>query len=133
MLLAFIVAIISTVGSLFYSQIAGYAPCELCWYQRIFMYPQVVLLGIALWRKDRNIIDYSIALSLVGFFIALYQNYINYGGVSAYCQILGMGVSCTKRYTYEFGYITIPMMALTAFVLVIVFLWMQRMSDRKVS
>src|SRR3989344_7919790 len=58
LLLAFLVALSSVFGSLFYSQIAGFAPCELCWFQRVFMYPQVLLLGFALVKKDTRIIDY---------------------------------------------------------------------------
>ncbi len=128
MLLAFIIALASTAGSLFYSQYVGFDPCELCWLQRIFMYPLVVLLGLALIKKDRNIVDYALSLSLIGFLIALYQNfmYFNNGGLNALCETFGIGVSCVKRYVFEFGYVTIPMMALTAFSLIIIFLMISK-------
>src|SRR3989344_6570372 len=76
LLLAFIAALISVGGSLFYSQIAGFTPCELCWFQRIFMYPLVFLLGLALLKKNSHIIDYALSLSIVGGIISLYHNYL---------------------------------------------------------
>lgn len=121
---AFIIALVATSGSLFYSQIMGFAPCDLCWFQRIFMYPLVVLLGLALIKKDSNITDYALLLASIGFCISLYHNYLYYynGGLNVFCQLAGNSVSCVKRYIFEFGYITIPMMALTAFAAIIVFL-----------
>ncbi len=127
-LLSFGVAVVSMLASLFYSNIAGFAPCELCWFQRIFMYPLVVLLGMALWKKDFKIVEYALPLSMIGFIISLYQNYIYYfnNGLDAYCQAGGAFVSCVKRYVFEFGYISIPIMALTSFALILVFLLFQK-------
>jgi len=124
LLLAFLVAAVSTIASLFYSEVAGFAPCELCWFQRIFMYPQVILLGLAVWKKDTRIIMYSLAVAGVGAVISLYHNYMYYmdGGLKVACGIINDGVSCVQRYVFEFGYITVPVMALTAFALVIMFL-----------
>lgn len=127
LVLAFIVAFTSTVASLFYSEIAGFEPCYLCWLQRIFMYPQLVLLGMALVRKKSKIVGYSLALALVGGLISLYHNFIYYGGASPLpCNALGPGATCLKRYVLEFGYITIPLMALTSFLLLIFFLLLAR-------
>lgn len=135
MLLAFLVALVSTCGSLFYSQIAGFPPCDLCWFQRIFIYPQVVLLGLALIKKDSHIVDYALALLGVGTLISLYHNYIYYfnNGLNAYCQVASGSVSCIKRYVFEFGYITIPVMALTAFLLMGLLLLMYRMYMKQQS
>ncbi len=125
--LAFIVTLTSTVASLFYSEVAGFEPCYLCWFQRIFMYPQIVLLGMALIRKSFRVVDYSLALALVGGLISLYHNYIYYGGASPLpCNAFGLGTSCLRRYVLEFGYITIPLMALTGFLLLIFFLLLAR-------
>jgi disulfide bond formation protein DsbB len=131
--LAFSTVLISVLGSLFYSQIAGFAPCDLCWFQRIFMYPLVLLLGIALWRKDSRIADYGLILAIIGGLISLYHNYVYYynRGLNVFCQLGGAQVSCIKRYVFEFGYITIPMMALTAFALVIIFLLAYKVSLKK--
>jgi len=120
-LLAFTVALVATSGSLFYSEIAGYQPCILCWYQRILMYPEVILLGMALWKKDKNIIDYAIALSGVGALIAGYHYLLQIGVVSGVsCGAVGYSVSCAKVFVLVFGYIGLPLIALTAFLLIII-------------
>lgn len=125
--LAFVVTLTSIAASLFYSEVAGFEPCYLCWLQRIFMYPQLVLLGLALTRKDLRIVDYSLVLALAGGLVSLYHNYIYYGGASPLpCNAFGFGATCLKRYVLEFGYITIPLMAFTSFLLLISFLLLAR-------
>lgn len=122
LVLMLIVALIATLGSLYFSEISGWAPCKYCWIQRIFMYPQVILLSIALWKKDRNVAHYILALSLIGAAYASYHYYIQMYDIIASqtnpatpCD--ASGESCVKTPFAEFGYITIPMMALTAFTL----------------
>lgn len=124
MMLAFVAALASVLGSLFYSNIAGFAPCELCWFQRIFMYPLVIILGAGLATSDNRAAFYSFCLAMVGGMISLGHNLVYYynGGLKIACLQAGAQVSCVKRYVFEFGYITIPMMALTAFVLIILLL-----------
>lgn len=118
--LALLTAIIATLGSLAYSEILGYAPCKMCWYQRIFMYPQVILLGLALWRKEWNIYFYSIVFSTIGGILALNHYILQTTGSSILpCSAVGYSVSCSKVFVMHFGYITIPFMALTAFALMI--------------
>ncbi len=119
----FIVALTATVGSLFFSEIAGWTPCKLCWIQRIFMYPQALLLGLALYRRDRGIVPYILLLSIVG----LYFSGAHYAEqVQAALQPAGDplqpcdagGVSCANtNIRFTFGYITIPLMAFTAFAM----------------
>ena len=123
LLIAFIVALAATLGSLFYSEIAHYEPCKLCWFQRIFLYPQVVLLGIALLKNDKGITPYAIMLSAIGGVIALYH-YLLQRGIAPElpCSAVGLSASCSKVFVMSFGYITIPMMALTAFLLIIILL-----------
>lgn len=116
---AFIISLAATAGSLFYSEVAGYEPCALCWYQRIFMFPQVLLFGVALWKNRRSVADYSLGLSLFGGIIALYHSYIQFTNNTTFFCPVGGSVSCAKRYVFEFGYITIPVMTLTAFLLLI--------------
>lgn len=125
--LALFVALLATSGSLFFSEIAKYEPCKLCWEQRIFMYPQVILLFIALWKKDYAVSKYIIPLSAIGAFIAAYHYRIFFTtkiAASGVCTASG-GASCVARYVFEFGYVNIPMMSLTAFVLIIImaFFW----------
>jgi disulfide bond formation protein DsbB len=117
--LAFTVCAASIAGSIFYSSIAGFAPCELCWWQRIFLYPQAILLAIAYFTDDEHIHKYIIALSSFGFAIAAYNVYLQFGGEGIAPCAVG-GVSCSLRYFLEFGYVTIPTMSLTAFGLLIV-------------
>ncbi len=113
--LGFAVAFGALAGSLYYSDFVGYEPCSLCWWQRVFIYPQVILFAIGFWRKDKNVFDYTLALSIVGGVIALYHSYIQYGG-SPFFECGVDAVSCAQRFVYAFDYITIPLMALTTLV-----------------
>ncbi len=117
---SFAVMLLSTLASLFYSEIAGFVPCILCWWQRIFVYPQVFIFGLGWWKRDRHAADYGICLSIVGGLIAIYHTFLQFGGSPLVpCSATGVSASCTQRYFLEFGYVTIPTMALTAFVLII--------------
>lgn len=116
--LGFLVALGAFVGSLIYSEVIGYAPCVLCWIQRVFIYPQVVILGLALGKKDKNIIPYSIALSVLGGIVALYHAFTQLGGYSL-TPCTAVGGACAKVYVLMWGYITIPTMALSAFGLLL--------------
>lgn len=133
LLLAFIVATVATLGSLFYSEIAGYEPCKLCWFQRIVMYPQAILLGIAWERRDKNIIPYALVLSGIGGIIAAFHYYLQLVPTSPLvpCSVVGVAISCTTREFTHLGYVTIPMMALTAFLLIIGALWSTRLVSAK--
>ncbi len=124
-MLAFIASLISTLGSLYYSEIRGFEPCKFCWFQRIFMYPQVLLLGLGLYRKDYFIKIYGLILSGVGAIIALNHVILQHTGTSILpCSAIGQSVSCSKVFVIHLGYITIPAMALTAFVLMFMALLM---------
>lgn len=125
-LFAFIVSLAATGGSLFLSEVMGYIPCELCWYQRIFMYPLVILLGRAAIREDRNIIGYALPLSIIGGLISAYH--YAHQKVPALSDIgsCKAGIPCNTDYLDWFGVITIPLMALTAFILITVFLLLSR-------
>lgn len=119
--IGFLVALGTTLGSLFYSEIAKFAPCELCWYNRIFLFSQVILFFVALLKKDARVVAYSFALSAVGFFISAYQVVLQWGvNLPIPCSADAGAVSCAKIYFTEFGYITIPFMAATAFALLLV-------------
>lgn len=118
LLIAFVVSLLATVGSLIYSDIIGYEPCKLCWFQRIFMYPQVLLMGLALWRKDQWMKIYGFVLSIVGAAIAAFHYTGQLGLTPLPCSAVGYSASCAERFVMEFGYITIPMMALSAFLLI---------------
>lgn len=121
LIFAYIVSAIATLGSLFLSEVAHFTPCLMCWYQRIFMYPQVVILLVALVSKfTKEVKSYCIALSSIGFVIALYHYYLQlFGDPSTPCSSVGVSVSCSQTQFTHFGYITIPFMAATAFLLII--------------
>lgn len=127
---SFLVALTATLGSLFYSEVTGYEPCKLCWFQRIFMYPQAIILGLAWLKKDYGIALYGIILSSIGALIAGYHYLLQIGLVpSINCSAVGYSVSCSKRFVMQFGYITIPMMAFTVFLLIIIFMIIIKRSD----
>ncbi len=111
------IAVLAVILPHIYSGIIGYPACYLCWIQRGFIYPQIILLAIALRMKKRWAIVASLILSVLGMIIAIYHNLISITGVGDKCSAFGNGVSCSIRYVYEFGYITIPMMSLTIFLL----------------
>lgn len=119
-LLSAIVAITATTGSLFYSDIAGYTPCKLCWLERIFMYPQAILLTAAHLWQDRTILRYSILLTVPGLLLAGYHYLLQIGVfVTTTCSTVGFSLSCSDRFFLTYGYITIPMMCLVAFALLL--------------
>ncbi len=109
---------IATLGSLFFSEIAHFAPCILCWYQRIFMYSQALISYMGIMRGEvRFVTPYLVALNSVGLVFSFYHNFIlwfpQYAELVS-CSTKG-GPSCIEGYTYYYGYVTIPMMALTVF------------------
>lgn len=117
--IAFGLSLVASFMTLVYSDYLGIEPCPLCWWQRIFLYPQVILLGMAAWKKDIYIADYSIVLSLFGAGIALYQHLLQMlPGSGLPCP--ATGASCAQRFLFEFGYITYPLMAFTLFAFLIV-------------
>lgn len=131
---AFTIALVAMLMSLFYSDVANFGPCVLCWYQRIFMYPIVFLLGFAHLRAEKHLIAfYGIVLASIGAVISVYHNVLYYGesyGVQSIipCSSIGLGPSCTTKYVEEFGFITIPLMALITFLLIIISLSAYRSS-----
>ena len=118
LVLAFLAVLGGVAGSLFYSNIAGFAPCELCWWQRIFLYPQTVLLLVALARKDAAVRVHAVALSAIGALVALYHTFIQFGGPSI-VPCSATGPSCTHLYFLYYGYVTVPTMSLTVFAAIL--------------
>src|SRR4051812_26947713 len=117
---AWAASVIATFGSLYFSEIRQYEPCELCWYQRIVMYPFVIILGIANVKKDYSISLYSMVLSIIGACISLYhyslQKISLLSDVAPSCG----RIPCTGQYINWFGFITIPFLALIAFIIIFV-------------
>ncbi|AMX84512.1 disulfide formation protein [Geobacillus subterraneus] len=119
LLAAWLTALVATLGSLYFSEVLHFIPCDLCWFQRIFMYPQVIILGIAIARKDFAAARYSLALSLVGGMISLYHYALQKIPFFQDYAISCGRVPCTGQYINWLGFITIPFLALTAFTMII--------------
>ena len=119
---AWFVSLIATMGSLYFSEIKGFIPCDLCWYQRISMYPLVLILGIATVQNDLKAFRYVLPLSLLGGSISvlhyLEQKIPGFGGFKPCVS----GVPCNAEYINWLGFITIPFLALIAFVLITAFM-----------
>ncbi|WP_430787466.1 disulfide oxidoreductase [Virgibacillus flavescens] len=115
---AWLVALIATFGSLYFSEIKDFIPCELCWYQRIAMYPLTLLLGIATFRSDLSVKKYVLPISVIGAAISLFH-YLEQK-VPGFAEIKPCvnGVPCTMEYINWLGFITIPFLALIAFTLI---------------
>lgn len=128
-----IVSIISTLGSLYFSEILHFPPCVLCWYQRIFMYPLVAILGIGLYLKDKKVVYYALPLSVVGWAIAIYHNLLYYKFLPESVQPCIQGVSCTTVQLEWIGFITIPLLSLIAFSIITVSMLIYVHINRKQS
>jgi disulfide bond formation protein DsbB len=125
--LAWLVATVTTLGSLYYSEIADFTPCELCWFQRIFMYPLVLILGVATWRRDRHVWVYVLPQAVVGAGIAVYHTQLQaFPGQATFCTT---ETPCTTRYVWEFGFVSLPFMALSAFAFIIAMVMVARATD----
>ena len=123
--LAALVAIGATLGSLYFSERAGFVPCELCWYQRIAMYPLAVVLAIAAVRDDRAISRYALPLAAAGLGIAGYHIQVQlFPEQASFCEAAN---PCSGRWVEAFGWMTIPQMAALSFALVIALLLIARM------
>jgi len=114
--LAWIIALISMVGSLFFSEVMNLPPCVLCWYQRIAMYPLVLIIGIGIITRDARMKSYALPLCLIGLAISIYHNLLYYGILPESIAPCTQGISCTSRQIEWLGFITIPLLALAAFV-----------------
>jgi len=123
--LAFGVALFTTLGSLYLSEIAHYVPCPLCWYQRICMYPLFVALLVGGLRRDREVYAYVLPPAIIGAGFAIYHTQLQafpkqHG---PFCKI---AEPCTVRYVWEFGFVSIPFMSLAAFGFIITMMMVLR-------
>lgn len=115
---AWITAVASMAGSLYFGEVLGLAPCVLCWYQRIAMYPLVLIIGVGIIKKDKNFYYYALPLSIIGGAIAFYQNLLYYGIIAEGLVPCTFGVSCTTKYIQLFGFIDIPLLSLISFIII---------------
>lgn len=129
--LAWAQALVATTGSLFLSEVLGYPPCVLCWYQRIAMYPLVIVIAVAILRRDTGIHLYVLPVSLIGLTVAVYHNLLYVGIIPEAVSACRAGVSCTTRFFEWFGFVTIPFLSMTAFTVItlLMFVYGRTQSD----
>lgn len=108
---AWVVTLVATLGSLYWSEMLQMEPCTLCWYQRIFLFPLVLILGISAYKKDARIIPYALTLSSAGALVALYHIFLQKKAIAPHCK-------CTDAGLLYFGWMTPAMLSLGAFVLI---------------
>jgi disulfide bond formation protein DsbB len=119
---AWLVASASALGALFFSEIMQLPPCALCWYQRIFMFPLALILPIGLFPFDRKVVRYALPLAAVGWLFAAFQMLLVAGIVPEKLEPCAQGVPCSETVIEWFGFVTIPLLSVTAFSTIIALL-----------
>jgi disulfide bond formation protein DsbB len=120
--LSFLVASIATLGSLFFSEIMNFVPCSMCWYQRIFMYPLVLIFLINLLYPDDKLFKYSFPLVITGLSLSIYHNLLMFGLISEDLVPCVKGVPCSTVYINWLGFITIPLLSFIAYAILFILL-----------
>ena len=116
---AWLIATLAALGSLFFSEVMEFAPCSLCWYQRIFMYPLVLVLAIGLFPVDRGAVRFGLPLAIGGWLIAAYHLLLYLGIVPESASPCRQGVSCKEEYIEVLGFLSIPALSPLAFSTVV--------------
>jgi len=119
---AWLIAAVSTLGSLFFSEVMELIPCELCWYQRIFLFPLAIILLIGLFPLDKKVVNYALPLAIIGLLFTVYHCLLFFGVIPENLQPCSQGVSCTDDNMELFGFLPIPLLALIAFLMIIILL-----------
>ena len=118
----FFISLVSTLGSLFFSEIMHFIPCSLCWYQRIFMYPLVLIFLINLLFPDDKLFKYAILLVIFGWLISIYHNLLMFGIIPENLSPCVQGVPCSTDYINWLGFITIPLLSFFAYTAILILL-----------
>lgn len=119
-------ALMASLGSVYFSQVLHLPPCLLCWYQRIFMFPLVIILAVGILRNDTKVYTYVLPLTIIGLSISLYHNLLYYHVIPENLAPCVAGVSCTIKQIEWLGFITIPLLSLTAFTIITILILIQR-------
>ncbi|WP_313800266.1 disulfide oxidoreductase [Cytobacillus sp.] len=130
---SWLASIIATLGSLYFSEIRGFIPCEFCWYQRILMYPLVLILGIGTFQNDFSVKKFVLPMALIGWFISFYHYLLQKVPGLAEIKPCANGVPCSAQYINWFGFITIPFLALMAFSIIIVLMFLLKKPSESMS
>ncbi len=127
--ISWLIAIVSIIGALFFSSVMDLAPCFLCWYQRVFIFPLGIVLAVGFLKNDNMVFWYSFPLALIGWGISVYHNFLYYHLIAQSIIPCSGGVSCTENQFELFGFISIPLMALLSLtsILVLLILFVKKM------
>ncbi len=128
---AWFLALAGTVGSLFFSEVMLYPPCVLCWYQRIALYPLVVIIAVGIFARDSGVVRYALPLCLLGLGIAVYHNLLYFGFIPESITPCTEGVPCNAKQVELLGFITIPLMALGGFAAIAICLFLTKRKDTR--
>lgn len=128
---AWVVALVATLGSLYFSEILKLPPCVLCWYQRIFMYPLVAILAVGILLKDKRVHLYVLPLSTVGLLVAFYHNLLYYHILPESAAPCTTGVSCTIKLIEWLGFLSIPLLSLLSFAIITLCMFIFKQYNKK--
>ena len=120
--IAWLVASVSTLAALFLGEVMGYTPCVLCWYQRICMFPLVLILAAGLFPFDRRVVRFALPLALAGWLLAVFHWGVAAGLIPERVTPCSQGVPCSVEQVVWFGFFTLPMLSVLAFSLIIAML-----------
>ena len=120
--LAWLIATVSTLGSLFFSEVMELIPCILCWYQRIFMFPLAIILLVGLFPLDNKVVKYALPIAIIGLLFTIYHCLLFFGLIPENLQPCSQGVSCADDSMELFGFLPIPLLSLASFLMIIIFL-----------
>ncbi len=119
---AWLIASISTLGALFFGEVMKLPPCVLCWYQRICMFPLVLILPVGLFPFDRKVIRYALPLAVIGWPFAIFHVLLIAGVIPESIKPCTQGIPCSEKVIEFFGFVTIPLLAAVAFSIIIALL-----------
>jgi disulfide bond formation protein DsbB len=131
--LAWTIALLSVAISLYFSDIRGFVPCNLCWYARILMYPLVVIIGIGIIRRERHWVAYAAPLVSAGWLLELYHSLLQWGIIPETLARCISGIPCTTKYINYLGFVTIPFLGLIAFTALAICLYAYWKSTSRLS
>lgn len=118
LLVAWVTSLVATGGSLYFSEVMKFIPCTLCWYQRILMYPLILLLGMATFENNTRIKKYVLPMSIFGMLLSGYHYLLQHLPSLQKFEACRVGVPCSGKYIDWFGFITIPLLSFTAFTII---------------
>jgi disulfide bond formation protein DsbB len=128
--IVWIISLSAVLGSLYISNILHLPPCSLCWYQRIFMYPLALIVPIGILSKDKNVSRYVLGLSIPGAIIAIYHHLLQMQIIPEIITPCSVGISCVTKTFLWYGFVTLPLLSFTAFLLIILCVWYYKKGEK---